>query len=362
LAGVSQSAQPTGVLLVNLGSPDAPEPGAVRRYLREFLGDPRVLDMPAPARWLLLHAVILPFRPRRSAAQYASIWTPQGSPLVVHGRALAEALGKRLGDGFRVELAMRYGRPSVAGALDALARADVGRIVAVPLFPQYASSSSGSALEHVYALASTRWNVPPLEVVPPFFDDPGFVAALAACARPVLAELRPNFVLFSYHGLPERQVRKSDPSGSHCLASPACCDAIGPANRFCYRAQCLATTRAVAAELGLAPDRHSTAFQSRLGRTPWIAPYTDRVLPELAARGVRRLAVLCPSFVADCLETLEEIGVRAREQWLGLGGEALALVPCVNAHPVWVEALAAAIESPARRPEASESATATPSR
>jgi ferrochelatase len=328
------------VLLLNLGSPDAPTPAAVRRFLREFLSDPRVLDIPAPARWLLLRAVILPFRPRRSAAQYASIWTAEGSPLLVHGRALAEALARRLGGGFRVALGMRYGRPSIAAALDELLAQDVERVAAVPLYPQYASSSTGSSLERLYALAGARWNVPPLSVLPPFFDDSGFVAAVAAQARPVLAEARPDFVLMSYHGLPERQVRKSDPTGRHCLASADCCDAPCPANAACYRAQCVATTRAVAAALGLAPERHGFAFQSRLGGDPWIRPYTDEALPALAARGVRRLAVLCPSFAADCLETLEEIGVRAREQWQGLGGETLALVPCVNAHPLFVEALA----------------------
>jgi ferrochelatase len=325
---------------LNLGSPDAPTPAAVRRFLREFLSDPRVLDMPAPARGLLLYGAILPFRPRRVAAQYASIWTAAGSPLVVHGRALAEALAKRLGEGFRVELGMRYGRPALADGLDALLRQDVERVVALPLFPQYASSSTGSALERLYALAGERWNVPPLAVLPAFFDDPGFVAAVAAVARPVLAEARPDFVLFSYHGLPERHVRKSDPTGRHCLASADCCDVLVAANADCYRAQCVATTRAVAAALELAGAAHGFAFQSRLGRTPWIRPFTDELLPELAARGVRRLAVLCPSFAADCLETLEEIGVRARAQWTALGGESLALVPCVNAHPTFVEALA----------------------
>ena len=326
---------------MNLGSPEAPTAPAVRRYLREFLGDPRVLDLPAPLRWLLLEALILPFRPRRSAAQYSSIWTPQGSPLLVHGRALRDALAKRLGEGFRVELAMRYGEPAIRSGLEALLRADVTRIRVVPLFPQYASASTGSALARVFEVAGELWNVPALEVVAESYaDEPGFVASLAAVARPALDAFRPDFVLLSYHGLPERHVRKSDATGTHCLARPDCCEALGPANRFCYRAQCLATSRALAAALELPPERHSTAFQSRLGRDPWIAPYTDRVLPELAARGVRRLAVLCPSFVADCLETLEEIGVRAREQWRALGGAELLLVPCLNAHPRWVDTLA----------------------
>jgi ferrochelatase len=235
---------------------------------------------------------------------------------------------------------MRYGEPAVGDALEALLAADVGRLRVVPLFPQEASSSSGSAVERVYAAASARWNVPPLEVVGPFFDHPGFVAAVAEVARPVLAGLRPDHVLFSYHGLPEDHVRRADPSAAHCLATADCCAELGAVNRHCYRAQCHATTRAVARALGLGPDACTTAFQSRFGPARWIEPHTDRVLPELAARGARRLAVLCPAFVADCLETLEEIGIRARAQWSELGGEAFELVPCVNGHPTWVEALA----------------------
>ncbi len=337
---MGESSRPTGVLLVNLGSPASPATRDVRRYLRQFLSDPRVLDLRAPLRWLLLRSVILPFRAPRSAALYRKIWTPEGSPLRVHGHALADALGRRLGDGYRVELGLLCGDPSVETALDSLLAADVERLRVVPLFPQEASSSSGSALERVYAAAARRWNVPPLEVVGPFFAHPGFVASVAEVARPQLASLEPDHVLFSYHGLPERHVRRADPSAAHCLASADCCAEIGAVNRHCYRAQCHATTRAVARTLGLAADVYSNAFQSRFGRARWIEPYTDAVLPQLAARGVRRLAVLCPAFVADCLETLEEIGIRAREQWAELGGEAFELVPCVNAHPTWVDALA----------------------
>jgi ferrochelatase len=329
-----------GVLLVNLGTPASPAMRDVRRYLRQFLGDPRVLDRPAVARALLLYGAILPFRSRRSAQAYATIWTPEGSPLCVHGRALRDALAKALGPGYAVELAMRYGEPAMGPALDRLAAADVDAIEVVPLFPQAAASSSGSALEAVYGEAGRRWNVPPLRARGPFYDEPGFVRALAAVADELPAARRPDHLLVSFHGLPERQVRRSDPSGAHCLVRERCCDAIGPANRHCYRAQCFATARALAGALGLAPDEWSVGFQSRLGRTPWIRPYTDERLPELAARGVRVLGVVCPSFVADCLETLEEIGIRAREQWRALGGEELVLLPCVNAHPVWVEALA----------------------
>jgi len=329
-----------GVLLVNLGSPDAPTPRAVRRYLREFLGDPRVLDMPAVLRRLLLEGVILPTRPRRSAAAYEKIWLAEGSPLVVHGTALRDGLRKELGDDWAVELGMRYGVPSIEGAIDRLVAADVERIHVVPLFPQYASASTGSALDAVYSAAAERHNVPPLAVLPPFYAEPGFIRCLAAIARALPEEQLPDHLLISFHGLPERQVRQSDTTGKHCFASDACCDAIGAANRHCYRAHCAATARALAMALRLKPEHWTMSFQSRLGRTPWIRPYTDEVLPDLYERGVRKLAVACPSFVADCLETLEEIGIRAREQWLALGGEDLVLVPCLNAHPLWVETLA----------------------
>ena len=330
----------TGVLLIQLGTPDAPRTPEVRRYLREFLGDPRVLDMPALGRALLLYGIILPFRAPRSARAYRQIWSEAGSPLLVHSRALAEGVAKELGEGFRVELGMRYGEPSLAGALDRLASAEVARIVVLPLFPHEAGSSSGSALQRTFELAGERWDPPALTTLGPFYDDPDFIAATAEIARPRLQEFSPDHVLLSYHGLPERQIRRSDATGGHCLESETCCDALGEANPHCYRAQCFATSRALAAALALEPDRVSTSFQSRLGRTPWIQPFTDQRLPELAAAGVRRLAVLCPSFVADCLETIEEIGIRARKQWQELGGEALELVPCVNASPAWVRAVA----------------------
>jgi len=330
----------TGVLLLNLGSPASPSVRDVRRYLAEFLSDPRVLDSPALARWLLLQLWILRVRPPRSAAQYASVWTSAGSPLLVHSRDLCSALSKELGAGFEVELAMRYGTPGIPAAMEHLLAADVGKIIVFPLFPQSASSSRGSALAKVFELAGRMWNVPVLEVAHEFFDDQGFTSAWKAVIEPWLAEFRPDYVLFSFHGLPERHLRKSDPTGRHCLATAGCCDAIGPENRACYRAQCTATTRALARALALAPEAHSMAFQSRLGRRPWIGPYTDKVLPELSRRGVRRLAVVCPSFVADCLETVEEIGIRARRQWRALGGEELLLVPSLNAEPVWVRALA----------------------
>jgi len=346
-----------GLLLVNLGTPDAPQTRAVRRYLREFLSDPRVLDIPALARWALLELAILPTRPARSAAAYRKIWTAEGSPLLVHGRALAARLEPALGAGWVVQLAMRYGNPSLASAMEKLAASGVRTITVLPLYPQYASSSTGSTLERVYALAGKAWNVASLRAVPPFFDSPGFLEAWADVARPALAQARADHVLFSFHGLPERHVRKSDVSGRHCLQSPGCCDVQVPENRWCYRAQCFSTARALSARLGLAPAETTVSFQSRLGRTPWLKPYTDLLLPELAQKGVRRLAVVCPAFVADCLETLEEIGIRAREDFLRAGGEALTLVPSLNAHPAWVRAVVQLVREASPPPGAAAAAS-----
>jgi ferrochelatase len=335
--------------LLNLGTPDEPTAPAVRRYLRQFLSDPRVLDINPVGRAALLNLVILPRRPAQSAEAYRKIWDPaRGSPLLFHSRDLAARVAERLGAAWRVELAMRYGQPTIPSALDRLREAEVDDIVVFPLFPQYAASSTGSALEEVFRHIAPRWNVPAVSVVPAFYDHPGFIAAFAAVGAPIVAEQRPDHVLFSFHGLPERHMRKSDESGSHCLTSESCCDRVDGANRNCYRAQCWATARALAGALRLAAERWSVSFQSRLGRTPWIRPYTDVVLDELAGRGVRRLAIFCPAFVADCLETLEEIGIRAREQFRAAGGEELTLVPSLNSSPAWVDAVAGMAES--RRP------------
>jgi protoporphyrin/coproporphyrin ferrochelatase len=330
-----------GLLLINLGTPDEPTTPAVRRYLREFLGDPRVLDINGVGRALLLHLVILPRRPAKSAAAYRTIWDPtRGSPLLYHSQDLAAGVANALGDSWRVELAMRYGKPSIVDGLAALDAAKVDRIVVLPLFPQYATSSTGTAVARVMELAQSQWTMPAFDFVPAFFDDPGFLGAFEAVAKPVLASATPDHVLFSFHGLPVRQITKTDPAGAHCFQSEHCCDSFGP-NPNCYRAQSYATARSLAARLGLAADRYTVCFQSRLGRTPWIQPYTDVVLDELAKRGIKRLAVMCPAFVADCLETIEEIGIRAREQWKAAGGEELTLIPSLNATTPWIEAVAA---------------------
>jgi len=328
-----------GLLLINLGTPDAPTTGAVRRYLREFLSDPRVIDINPLGRWLLLTLFILPKRPRVSAAAYQKIWTDRGSPLLVHSQELAHKVALELESEFEVELAMRYGRPSIQGAVDRLRRKGIQQLVALPLYPQHAASSTGSSVHAVYRVLGGAWDVLPVKIGGAFHSDPDFLEVFAQVGDPVIKAARAEHVLFSFHGLPQRQVRKSDPSGGHCLHSADCCDRRVAANVNCYRAQAFETARALAQRLGLAEGAYEISFQSRLGRTPWIQPYTDLLLPALAKRGVKRLAVMCPSFVADCLETLEEIGIRGRESFLAAGGEELVLVPSLNSHPAWVQAV-----------------------
>jgi protoporphyrin/coproporphyrin ferrochelatase len=331
----------TGLLLCNLGTPSQPTSRSVRRYLRQFLGDWRVLDMNPVGRWALLNLVILPLRPRKSAAAYRKIWTDQGSPLLLHSMDLVSAVRDRLGGAWAVELGMRYQSPSMTSAFERLRKAGADRVVVFPLYPQYAASTTGSTVAEALRLAREPWAPPSLCFVDPFYDNPELIAAFAAQGAPILQAGAYDHVLFSFHGLPERHLRKTDASGAHCLAQPTCCDSILPANRRCYRAQCFATARALAAKLSLAEGSFSISFQSRLGRTRWIEPYTDRTIPALARKGCKRLVVFCPSFVADCLETLEEIGIRGKEQFLAAGGKRLTLVPSLNASEQWADLVAA---------------------
>jgi protoporphyrin/coproporphyrin ferrochelatase len=323
-----------GVLLVNLGSPDSPRVADVRRYLREFLMDGRVLDTPYLIRFFVVHGLILPFRPRRSAEAYAKVWTPAGSPLIATSRQVREALAKRVA--VPVELAMRYQSPSIEAGLEALVRQGVDDLLLIPLFPHYAMSSFETAVERVKEILRLRAPRVALTVQPPFFDHPDYVEALVASAAAELAQPH-DHLLFSFHGLPERHMRKADPTGTHCLRAEDCCRTPNAAHATCYRAQCFHTVAAFVKRTGV--TRYSVSFQSRLGREPWLAPYTDHELPRLAQAGVRRLLVMCPAFVSDCLETLEEIGLRGRESFLAAGGTELRLIPCLNEHPLWLRAL-----------------------
>jgi ferrochelatase len=328
-----------GLLLCNLGTPDHASPAAVRRYLRPFLSDPRVLDINPIGRWALLNLIILPLRSRRSSAAYQKIWSERGSPLLWHGQDLVTAVRERLGPDWAVELGMRYGNPSFASALGKLRQAGADRAVVFPLYPQYAVSSTGSTVAEVLRVAARPWSPPSLTFVEAFFDDPSFIEAFAAVGGPILKTEKPDHVLMSFHGLPERHLRKTDASGRHCLAQANCCDQLGVDNRACYRAQCFATARALASRMALADGAWSVSFQSRLGRARWIHPYTDAAIAKLAVEGKKRVVVFCPAFVADCLETIEEIGMRAKQQFVAAGGERLTLVPSLNATPAWADAV-----------------------
>jgi ferrochelatase len=338
LSPSTPSAARRGVLLINLGSPDSTSVSDVRKYLREFLMDERVIDAPWPIRWGIVHLAILPRRPVQSAHAYEKIWTPEGSPLVVTSRNVQRAIQKRVGNDFAVELAMRYQNPGIEPAIVRLRERGVTDLLVFPLFPHYAMSSFETAVVCAQEAAARVAPGMRLNIAAPYFDDPDYIAALAASAEDYL-QTGYDHLLFSFHGLPERHLRKADPTGSHCLASPDCCETPHPAHRTCYRAQCFATVRAFVQAAGVPAEKYSIAFQSRLGRDPWLKPYTDVELARLAANGVKKLLVMCPAFVSDCLETLEEIALGGRKTFLAAGGHSYTLIPCLNEHPRWLAAL-----------------------
>lgn len=329
------------ILLVNLGSPDSPDVADVRRYLDQFLMDGRVLDLPWPVRRLLV-SIILRTRPKRSAEAYASIWTDQGSPLKVHARALAEALDARVEA--PVRWAMRYASPSIEDVLLEMAAEGIRYVEFVALYPHWAMSTSETSIVEAERIIRKHKLAMTLAPMAPFYDEAGYIEVLANAAREHLHE--DDHLLFSYHSVPERHIWKTDPTGNHCLKAENCCQADNPAaHSRCYRHQAFVTSELVAAALGLPRDRWSVSFQSRIGRTKWIEPYTDKTLEAMPGQGIRRLAVMCPAFVADNLETLEEIGIEGREIFEAAGGTRYTLIPCLNARPDWVEFLARALET-----------------
>ena len=334
---------PTALLLMNLGTPDSTDVSDVRRYLGEFLMDPYVIDIPAVARWLLVKGIILRFRPKKSAHAYEKIWTHRGSPLRFHTEDLrAEvarvAKGQSLSQ-LEVAWGMRYGNPSASTELSQLYELGHRHILVFPLYPQYALSSTETGIQQIRRQAQALGSDLRVDFVPAFYNHKAFISAQASVIQQEILSFQPDFLLLSYHGLPVRHVQKLDVSQSHCSKIENCCEQVIEINKNCYRAQCYATSRLVLKELNWSKDKSLTTFQSRLGRTPWIQPYTDVELPRLASQGVRRLAVACPSFVSDCLETLEEIGERAREDFIAAGGEDLRLVPSLNANPDWAKAV-----------------------
>ncbi len=325
------------VLFLNLGSPDSPSIPDVRRYLAEFLMDPYVLDMPIWRRFLVVYGLILPVRPRRSAAAYARVWMPEGSPLLVYSRRFLKAVQMALKT--PSYLAMRYGKPGIPLVIrDILAdHPNLEELVVFPLYPQYAESSFKTAVVQAEDALSTVGFTGRIRIVPPFFSDPACSAVLADRIRPYLT--KDAYLLISFHGLPVRHLRKADPTGSHCMTSN-CCNRPSPAHAVCYRHQCLETARLVTSALGLSEDRYGISFQSRLGRDEWLLPSTESEVKRLPQAGVRTLVVASLSFVADCLETLEEIDMGIRSEFLASGGTDFTMVPALNDDPAWVRTVA----------------------
>ncbi|KAB2807069.1 ferrochelatase [Phaeocystidibacter luteus] len=320
-------------MLVNLGSPDSTEVKDVKRYLGEFLMDGRVIDVPYLLRAFLVKGIILNTRPKKSAEAYKSIWWENGSPLIVLSERLQEKVQAH--SEVKVELAMRYGNPSITETLKRIKseNPDLENLFVIPLYPHYAMSSYETVVERVREVAESEMPGINLDFQEPFYDDDQYIDILAKSIKPAL-ETPFTKVLFSYHGVPERHIKKGDVTGNHCLKE-GCCQTKSPAHAKCYRHQCFETTRLVAEKLGLKEDQFSVSFQSRLGRDPWLTPFTDATLKEYGHQGMERLVVVCPAFVSDCLETLEEIQVEGVHDFLGAGGKAIEVVPCLNDREDW---------------------------
>jgi ferrochelatase len=326
----------TGVLLINVGTPDSPAVGDVRKYLSQFLNDPRVIDIPWIARKLLVNAIIVPFRAPKSAKLYKQMWTPEGSPLLIHSRNFGVKLQEQLGDDYIVEIAMRYQSPSVESALEKLRKANLKKIIVLPMYPHYASSSTGTCIERVMEITSKWWVIPEMVFINQFYDMPGYVDSFVARANQFDLTTF-DHILFSYHGLPVRQVDKVYDDG--LCADHDCELGITDENKFCYKATCYETTKQIAAKLNLNPNQYTVAFQSRLDQK-WLEPFSDKVVEQKAKEGIKRMLVFSPAFVADCLETLIEIGVEYQDIFHEHGGDKIQLVPSLNDHPSWVASVA----------------------
>jgi protoporphyrin/coproporphyrin ferrochelatase len=326
------------ILLMNLGSPDSTSVKDVRRYLNEFLMDERVIDVPYLARLLLVKGIITPFRAPKSAEAYRTIWKKEGSPLIILTKQLQAAVQQQAD--MPVEIAMRYGNPTVKHAFDALLKKEpeLQEVIAVPLYPHYAMSSYETAVESAKEIHTMNQYPFQLKFIKPYYNEPNYIEALAENMKPYLQH-EYDHILFSYHGIPERHLIKTDPTGSHCLKSENCCSASSTAHATCYRHQCYTTTHLVTEKLGIPKEKYSISFQSRLGRDPWLKPYTDFRLTDMPKEGIKKLLILCPAFVSDCLETLEEIEERGKETFMEAGGETYTMIPCLNVHPLWVKAI-----------------------
>jgi ferrochelatase len=335
------------VVLMNLGSPDSTAVKDVKRYLDQFLMDERVIDKPWLLRALLVKGIIVPFRAPKSAEAYKTIWTKEGSPLIVISKQQEQALAKEIEE--PVAIAMRYGNPSPKEAYEELLQKnpDLEEIIAIPLYPHYAMSSYETAVEYAKEQHKKGGYTFKLTFIKPFYNDEDFINALCESIKPYL-EKEYDQILFSYHGIPERHVTKCDPTGQHCLKVANCCEVPSSAHAYCYRHQCWVTTHLVGDKLGIPKEKRGFSFQSRLGRDPWLQPYTAVRLEELPKEGVKRVLVVCPAFVSDCLETIEEMGEEGKEIFLHAGGESFELIPCLNVNPLWVATMAKWVRGYAR--------------
>ncbi|MFW5443647.1 MAG: ferrochelatase [Methylococcaceae bacterium] len=326
------------ILLANLGSPDKPKTKELRRYLKQFLMDPYVIQLPWLIRRLIVSVFILPRRPKASAKAYQKVWAAEGSPLIVLSEKLKSALQKQLK--MPIAMAMRYGKPSIESQLLKLAaKPGIKEIMFIPLYPHYAQSTTTTSIKEAKRVIKKRKLKVKLTVVKPFYDEPNYINALVSTAQPYLQQ-QYDHLLFSYHGLPEFHITKLDKSKKHCLKKNDCCQRPHQAHKTCYRHQVVRTTECFVKQAGVPADKYSIAFQSRLGRAKWLGPNTEDSLRELAQKGNKNVLVICPAFVTDCLETLEEIAIRGQEVFQAAGGESLTLIPCLNDHPEWVKTLA----------------------
>ena len=325
----------TAVLLINLGTPDSPSVADVRKYLFQFLNDPRVIDIPWLLRAILVNLIIVPFRAPKSAKIYKELWTNDGSPLLIHGKIVTQKLQERIASKADVFFAMRYQNPSIDSVLEEIRKKNYAKIIVIPLYPQYASSSTGSTLEKVMQVVSKWWVIPEITLVSQYYDEAGYLDAFAERGK---AHINDNYehVLFSYHGLPERQVDKVYEKGP--CSDHHCEDQLDEENAFCYKATCYETTRQITSRLNIPKDKYTVAFQSRLDKN-WLEPFSDNVVEELAKKGIKKLLVFSPAFTADCLETTIEIGSEYKEIFEEHGGKHLQLVESLNDHPIWINTL-----------------------
>ena len=326
-----------GALLINLGSPDSPDTKDVKRYLGEFLMDERVIDLPKALRTFLVKGIILNTRPKKSAKAYKKIWWEEGSPLIVLSKRLQEAVKRKVS--VPMGLAMRYGSPSIEQGIKSLVDQGVDEIMLIPLYPQFAMATTETILVLAEEIKNKKYPKLEFTILPPFYNHSDYIRVLSQSILEDLKDKKWEHLLFSYHGIPERHIRKSDITKSHCKIDKSCCQTASKAHQYCYRHQCYETTRQVAEYLELKEGTYSTSFQSRLGVDPWLQPYTDQTVARFAKKGIKNMAIVTPAFVSDCLETLEEIGMEAREDFEEKGGEELHVIPCINTRTDWVNVM-----------------------